>query len=110
MYYGESKKKVLTRTIDHQQDSIKGKWESSGATEHCLTCHGQFNWIHPKSIKIEPKYYERKIREALDIKKAKCSDVKVLNRDEGNIFKTNSWTPLFARLLKNETITETMTS
>ena len=23
-------------SIEHQQDSIKGKWESSGATEHCL--------------------------------------------------------------------------
>ena len=35
-YIGETKKKVITRTIEHQQDSIKGKWESSGATEHCL--------------------------------------------------------------------------
>ena len=39
-YIGETKKKVMTRTIEHQQDSIKGKWESSGATEHCLKCHG----------------------------------------------------------------------
>ena len=23
-------------SIEHQQDSIKGKWENSGATEHCL--------------------------------------------------------------------------
>ena len=30
-YIGETKKKVITRTIEHQQDSIKGKWESSGA-------------------------------------------------------------------------------
>ena len=47
---GETKKKVITRTIEHQQDSIKGKWESSGATEHCLKCHGQFNWLHPKTF------------------------------------------------------------
>ena len=33
-YIGESKKKVLTRCIEHQQDSIKGNWESSGTTEH----------------------------------------------------------------------------
>ena len=38
----------MTRTIEHQQDSIKGKWESSVAAEHCLKCHGQFNWLHPK--------------------------------------------------------------
>ena len=40
---GETKKKVIARTIEHQQCSIKGKWESSGATEHCLKCYGQFN-------------------------------------------------------------------
>ena len=52
-YIGETKKKVLTRTIEHQQDSIKGKWESLGAMEHCLKCHGQFNWLHPKTLSRE---------------------------------------------------------
>ena len=52
-YIGETKKKVITRTIEHQQDSIKGKWESSGATEHCLKCHGQFIWLHPKTLSTE---------------------------------------------------------
>ena len=42
-YIGESKKKVLTCCIEHQQDSIKGNWESSEATEHTKGCHGQFN-------------------------------------------------------------------
>ena len=40
-YFGETKKKILTRTIEHQQDSFKGKWDNSEATEHSLTCHGQ---------------------------------------------------------------------
>ena len=39
-YIGETKKKVMTRTIEHQQDRIKRKWESSGAMEHCLKCNG----------------------------------------------------------------------
>ena len=67
-YIDETKKKVITRTIEHQQDSIKGKWESSGATEHCLKCHGQFNWLHPKTLSREARYKSRKIRESLDIK------------------------------------------
>ena len=46
---GKTKEKVITRTIEHPQDSIKGKWESSGATEHCLKCNSQFNWLHPKT-------------------------------------------------------------
>ena len=37
-YFGETKKKILTRTIEHQQDSFKGKWDNSGATE-------QFNML-----------------------------------------------------------------
>ena len=30
-YFGETKKKILTRMIEHQQDSFKGKWDNSGA-------------------------------------------------------------------------------
>ena len=70
-YFGETKKKILTRTIEHQRGSFKGKWDNSGATEHSLTCHEQFNWIHSKTIARENDYRRRKIREALEIKKAK---------------------------------------
>ena len=38
---------------EHQQHSLKGKLESSGATEHTLECLGNFNWLHClKSIRI----------------------------------------------------------
>ena len=85
-YFGETKKKILTKTIEHQEDSFKGKWGNSGATEHTLTCHRQFNWIHPKTIARENDYRKRKIRESLEIKKAKFNKkIKVLNRDEGNL-------------------------
>ena len=56
LYIGETKKKVITRTIEHQQDSFNGKWESSGATEHCLECHGQFNWINLKTLSTEQQH------------------------------------------------------
>ena len=49
-YIGEIKKKVMIRTIEHQQDSIEGKWEKSGVTEHCLKCHGQCNWLQSKKL------------------------------------------------------------
>ena len=61
-YIGETKKKVMTRTIEHQQDSIRRKWENLGATEHCLKCHGQFNWLHPKTLSRKARYKSRKIR------------------------------------------------
>ena len=53
LYIRETKKKVITRTIDHQQDSFNGTWESSGTSELCLECHAQFNWINPKALSTE---------------------------------------------------------
>ena len=102
-YIGESKKRVLTRCIEHQQDSMSGKWESSGATEHTKECHGQFDWLHPKTVRISPYMYERKIREALEINKLKTINEKdktftVLNRNNGDYVTTNSWKPLFMKM------------
>ena len=80
-YFGETKKKILAKKIEHQQDSFKGKWDNSGETEHSLTCHGQFNWIHPKTIARKNDYRRRKIREELEINKAKYDkNIKVPNR------------------------------
>ena len=73
LYIGETKKKVITRTIKNQQHSFNGKWESSGATERCLKCHGQFNLINPKTLLTEQQYHRRKIRESLEIKKEKTN-------------------------------------
>ena len=44
-------------------------WESSRATEHTKKCHGQFHWLHPKTVRISPYMYERKTREALETNK-----------------------------------------
>ena len=52
--------KVLSRTVEHQQHSLKGKRESSGATEHTLECHSNFKWLDPKTIARETNYRRRK--------------------------------------------------
>ena len=102
-YIGESKKKVLTRCIEHQQDSIKGNWESSGATEYTKECHGQFNWIHPRTIAVMSNMYKRKVCEALEINRLKTLNktdktFKVLNRQYGVYVTRNSWKPLFWKI------------
>ena len=61
--FGETKKEVINRTIEHQQDSFNRKWESPDATEHCLESHGQFNWINSKTLSTEQQYHTRKKRE-----------------------------------------------
>ena len=37
-YICKSKKRVLTRCIEYQQDSMSWKWESAGATEYTKKC------------------------------------------------------------------------
>ena len=43
LYIDETKKKVIARTTELQQNSFNRKWDNSGATEHYLECHGQFH-------------------------------------------------------------------
>ena len=62
-----------------------------------------FEWLHPKTVRISPYMYERKIREALEINKLKTITEKdktftVLNRDNGDYVTTNSWKPLFMKM------------
>ena len=102
-YIGETKKRVLTRSIEHQEDIMTGKWEVSGTTEHSKDCHGRFNWLHPKTLAKLSIIHKRKIRESLEINNLETKaeydkSIKVLNRDRGNIVNTNSWKPLFRKI------------
>ena len=65
--------------------------------------HGQFNWISPKNLSTEQQYHRQKMRKQLEIEKAKENKRrKVLNRNDGNLVKTNTWTPLFVKLPKKK--------
>ena len=102
-YIGKSKKRVLTRCIEHQQDSMSGKWESFGATEDTNKCLGQFSQLHPKTMHISPQMCKIKIRESLEIDKLRTINKKdktftVLNRYNGDCVTTNSWKPLFKKM------------
>ena len=99
VYNGETKKKVITRSIEHQQESIKCNWTSSGATEHTKDCYGYLDWLHPKTLSIKNRYYDKKVRESLetDMAVVKYRKEKMLNRDNGNFVKTNAWKPFFRR-------------
>ena len=70
------------------------------SVQHTKECHGCFDWLHPKTISIKNSYYDRKVRESLEIDMAvvKYGQEKVLNRDNGNFVKTNAWKPLFRKM------------
>ena len=48
-----SKLTINTQVQRRGQDSFKGKWDNPRATEHTLTCHGQYNWIYLKALATE---------------------------------------------------------
>ena len=85
-YIGETKKRVLTRSIQHQEDSMVEKWEASGATGHSKDCRGRFNLQYPETLAKLSNIYERKKREVLEINNLETKadydkSIKVLNRD-----------------------------
>ena len=92
VYNGETKNKIISRSIEHQQESIKGNWSSSRATEHRMECHGHFDWVHPKTLSMKNRYYDRKVRESLEIVIAvvRYGQHKVMNRDNGNFVEENA--------------------
>ena len=54
-------------------------------------------------MSTKQQYHRRKIRESLEIKKVRASKRrKVLNRDEENLIKTNTWIALFVKLTEEE--------
>ena len=92
VYSGETKKKIISRSIEHQQETIKCNWSSSGATEHTKECHGHLDWLYPKTLCMKNRCYDRKVRESLefDMMVVKYGQDKVPNRDNGNFVKTNA--------------------
>ena len=107
MHIGKTKMKIITRTIEHQQDSFTGKLGSLDANKNCLECHGQFDSINPITLSTEQQYRRGKIRESFETEKAKRKNRRrVLNHHEGNIVKRNTWTPYFVKLTKKETNTK----
>ena len=71
---------------------MKSNWPSSGHTEHTKECHGRLDWLHPNTLSIKNRYYDRKKRESLQIDMAvvRYGQEKVLNRDNENFFKINA--------------------
>ena len=100
VYNGETKKKIISRSVEHQPESIKGNWSSSGATKYTKECHGDFDWLHNKTLSMKKRYYDRKVRESLEIDMVvfRYGQHKVLNRDNENFVKTNAWKPLFKKM------------
>ena len=94
-YISETKKPVLTQSIDHQVGGLVEKCGSSGTTEHKKFFTESLNVCIFAKFK---NLWERKIRESLDInnqeEEAKVEDtIKVVNR-----ILRDSWKPSLCKI------------
>ena len=55
-YTGETKKRVLTGSIEFEEDNLPGKWETSGATEHSKIAMGGLIGYIQKHLQNCPTY------------------------------------------------------
>ena len=64
-----SGKTNLTRFGEHEKAIFNGKWKDSALADHTRSCTGNVNWGKASTISIEPHYFQRCVRESLEIKK-----------------------------------------
>jgi len=93
-YVGETKLQVSNRIKQHQKATFLGQWEKSAIAEHSNHCHGSIEW-EPNTIKVEGLYFERKVREALEIQYHQTNPkYGGMNQDDGQYVTTSFWKPL----------------
>ena len=99
-YVGETSMKVATRMQQHRKSIKDKKWDLSGISNHAKNCKQGFDWTSAKTIKIEEKKFDRKVREALEIQFRETSPRSEhgLNQDDGQYVTTQFWKPIFSYL------------
>ena len=98
-YTGESKKQIRTRNLEHEKAVFKGDTKDAIA-EHKENCDCDIDWTAVKTLAVEPMWFKRKVREALEIRRLKTgpNEPKGLNRDLGDYVTTDSWSTLFNKI------------
>ena len=113
-YTGESKKQIRTRNLEHEKAVFKGDTKNDAIAEHKDSCDCQMDWEAVKTLAVEPIWFKRKVREALEIRRLKTGpgETKGLNRDLGDYVTTSTWSTLFNKIndMKIEPTFESMTS
>ncbi|XP_065677390.1 uncharacterized protein LOC136092772 [Hydra vulgaris] len=94
VYIGETKMQVNTQMHQHQKSINENKPNQTVLAYHKTFCKENIIWEKTRTLKVENKKFERKIREALEIQNNMCSARNGgINLDEGQYVKTMFWTP-----------------
>lgn len=115
-YTGETKKRIGTRNTEHEKAIFKGDVEADALAEHKENCDCEIQWDNVKTLSVEPVWFRRKVREALEIRRLRTgpNELKGLNRDQGDYVTTNGWKTVFDKINAKPHLTvgtfESMTS
>ena len=102
-YVGETKILIRNRILQHEDCVAKDNISQSALALHCRSCTSSIDWENAETLKIEPKRFERKVREALEIQRNRCGPKQGgMNLDDGQYVKTQFWTPLFSFMRKSD--------
>ena len=102
-YTGETKKQVLTRNKEHEKAIFKNDCGDAVA-EHHDKCGCSIDLNQVKTVAVEPQWYRRKVREALEIRRLKTgpNEQTGINRDYGDYVTTDTWRSLFTKINQNK--------
>ena len=81
--------------------------EGDALAEHRETCDCEIKWENVKTLSVEPVWFRRKVREALEIRRLQTGpgQPKGLNRDHGDYVTTNTWSSVFDKINEKEHLT-----
>ena len=104
-YTGETKKQILTRNREHEKSLFKND-KADAIAEHQDKCGCEIDLTLTKTIAVEPTWYRRKVREALEIRRLKTGPEEEtgINRDLGDYVTTNTWSSLFTKINRNKDV------
>ena len=113
-YTGETKKQINSRNKEHEKAVFHGHTKNDAIAEHASSCNCEIDWKQTKTLAVEPIYFKRKVREALEIRRLGTGpeENRGLNRDLGDYVTTSAWSTVLNKVNRTKGIQtfESMTS
>lgn len=113
-YTGETKKQINTRNKEHEKAVFNGDTKNDAIAEHTSSCNCEIDWKQTRTLAVEPVWFKRKVREALEIRRLGTGpdEERGLNRDLGDYVTTNTWSTVLNKVntIKGVRTFESMTS
>ena len=97
-YVGETGATVKTRIKQDQKAVFENKKNNSALAEHTDICNGSVQWDKASILASENKFFQRSVRESLEIQRQRTPPEQGLNKDTGRYVKTNDWLPLLRKI------------